>query len=123
MENSNFANVQTTHREIPLTVEDKAEYAMKLIRLEESIEQREVERKAAMDAFKEQISTLAAERSEVRQILTQGYVKQEVPVDVLYDHPSRGMKTLVHTVTGETVRQEPMTHEDRQMSLIGRRTQ
>ncbi len=78
----------------------------------------EEEKKAATATYREQLSDLRGEMRRLsKQIKTKG---EDRPVECLakFHSPNVGEKTIVRLDTGEVVRIEPMTDDERQENLF-----
>lgn len=100
---------------IPLTRDEIAAMGMEIVGYRDEIEQLEEQKKAAADLFKSQISGLEERAKGVMKTMRQGWRIEEVEADVIYNHPVKGMKTIIKKHTQEVIRQEAMTDQDRQM--------
>jgi hypothetical protein len=89
-----FEDLQVANQKIELTIEERARRG---------------------DA---QIEALQAELEKKQNIMRVGHYFEEVPVEVKYNQPTRGMKTKYDARNGQIVSQEPMTDNDRQRSLL-----
>jgi hypothetical protein len=67
--------------------------------------------------FNADLKRLGEEIRQLSHLFELGFEWVEVEVIILLDQPAVGLKTLVRTDTGEEVRSEPMTPEDRQRAF------
>jgi hypothetical protein len=75
-------------------------------------------RTEAMRQFKERLTGLVEMQRKLARIITTGIESRMVYCVVMFHAPCEGLKRIIRTDTGEAVREEPMTDQERQLNLF-----
>jgi len=105
-------------KELPvqLTQEELMEKAKELAKLQQDKASAEEQAKSAAATFKDRIASAQSSISMLSRDICNGYEYREVKCQYEFDW-SAGKKRLVRTDTGETIKTEPITQNDRQGDL------
>ena len=107
-------------RNLPVVLNDneKREYGRKLADLEHNKEQIELEKKAASDTFKEQLSAVDAGIRRFVTSIRDGIERREVECEWVYFWESL-TKQLVRCDTDEVIERDMIGQDERQIGLDG----
>ncbi len=101
-----------------LSDEEKLQYGRKLADLEDSSEQCEIEKKNAVDGFKEKQSAIDVGIRRFVAAIRDGMERREVDCEWIY-HWDSFSKELSRCDTGEVIEREIIGPEERQIGLDG----
>lgn len=104
--------------EVEITEAQMAVLGKDIAHLSNEVSQLEVEKKAAADDFKSQISDKKKSLADLIHRVNRGVDRRDIEVDILINTPEKGQKSFIDVKTGEVVKVEDMTDQDRQGSLF-----
>lgn len=104
--------------EVEITEAQMAVLGKDIAHLSNEVSQLEVEKKAAADDFKSQISDKKKSLADLIHRVNRGVDRRDIEVDILINTPEKGQKSFIDVKTGEVVAVEDMTDADRQGSLF-----
>lgn len=104
--------------EVEITEAQMAVLGKDIAHLSNEVSQLEVEKKAAADDFKSQISDKKKSLADLIHRVNRGVDRRDIEVDILINTPEKGQKSFIDVKTGEVVAVEDMTDQDRQGSLF-----
>lgn len=97
---------------VPFTEEELATMRDELARLVLGESEVRLRKKAAMDAFKEELEELISSRRDIAHRIRRKSEDREIDCRVEFHSPTIGMKRLIRLDTGELLREEQMTDEE-----------
>lgn len=100
-----------------LTPTETVETTRELCESIETLRGLRLSKKAADAEFKEQVEQYSGTMTQCSIVLQRGWRYKKTAVKVLWNSPKQGEKTIVRLDTGEEVRVQPMTLEERQEEL------
>lgn len=101
----------------PLTAEEQRLKGLDLAQQEKAIYDKEMEKKKAAEAYKEEIELLTRTMTTCAQVLRQGFEYRQIEVDEVYDYAT-GTVRKRRTDTNEVIEERAMTAEERQMTFV-----
>lgn len=102
---------------VKLTEEERLQRADGLANALQQVQDRKIEKRAAVREADKMIAEAEQEAVELRDAVATGREYQEVIVHKVYDY-EKAIVTEVRTDTGETIKSRGMTDEERQAKLL-----
>ena len=111
-------DLKLINKELPvqLTQEELMEKAKELAKLQQDKASAEEQAKSAAATYKDRIASAQSNISILSRDICNGYEYRQVPCQWEFDW-SAGKKRLVRNDTGETIKTEMITQDDRQADL------
>ena len=103
---------------VELSEDEKKKYGRNLANLLYDKGQIEAEKKAAMDGFKEKLSSLEVDAGKLASAIRDGAEHRDVECEWVF-HWDSLTKTLTRTDTGEIIETDMIGPDDRQIGLDG----
>ena len=112
--------IEVRHVFTPDELEEKKRQLLAEIREITTLETQKTNTVADINAELKRRRTNMINLSEKLEV---GYEYRDVQCEAILDEPEQGMKRMVDLLTGETVRELPMTEQDRQRLLFEKEEQ
>jgi hypothetical protein len=109
---------QIEHVQRTYTESEILQFGKQQSQLIAEIQRIEADKKQAIEHFKALVSKHEAEVNVLAESINRGYEIVPTPCDVVMNHPTRGMKTILNRATQEVIRTIPMTDADKQGSFF-----
>jgi len=82
----------------------------------DTIDELTVKKKRSNDDYKIQIKQLQSDNYKLRAKIKSGIEQRTMPCKIVFDY-DKGIKTTYHPQTGEVIKEQVLTDNDRQMEL------
>jgi hypothetical protein len=113
----NRPELRTENLRCDLSPNEKQDLSEKLVRMLLETEEAEESRSEFMTDWKARMESLTKLVKRYTNMLAKGYEYRDIDCRVMYNTPHSGWKTLFRPDTGEVVREEQMTDDERQENL------
>lgn len=110
-------NACTEYLKYDFTTSEANENAKLLARRTRALAEHELKKKQMVDDLKTEEEGLKADIAQFSRFVTDGYDFRMIECRIIFDDPKPGAKTIYRTDTGEAVKTEKMTDDEKQAEL------